>query len=223
MTETTQTEAQRVKAILERDRAEADREQRRREAELQVRSGNFANIADTVMEPTPEWVGKGDVMPFTPKQHNGTTRVFRTVRRVSNPLIVRMRNAGKISDDHFDACRWYRAQFDQAGLEGRYKSSHISLTGNTGGGGGLGQSPMALHESEAQARINFRAARDAMQAFYLRFFDAVVLDDVPLKRAARFAKCRTEAAPRRFRDCCNQLLDFLARNHFEVAPEEDAD
>lgn len=209
-------ERRRVQEILRRDREYEEREAARRRAIIEVDGKHLANLADTVVEPTPEWLAKGDVRPFSPKQPDGTVRVIRTVRRVSAPRVVKMHEAGKISDEHLSACLWYRYNYEAASLDGRYKSSHISLTGNVGGGGGAGQSPMALHEFEAIARNNYRAAKDSITDFYVRFFEAIVIGDVAMNRAAKFARCRNEKAPRRFRDCCEQLVQFIDKNCIEL-------
>ena len=67
---------------------------------------------------------------------------------------------------------------------------------------------MAMSEREAIARGNFRAARKAIPEHYLPFFDAIVLHDIPLCRAARLAKCRTERAPALFYELAQALADF---------------
>jgi hypothetical protein len=214
--EATRANRERVEAMLERDKADRIRERDRRLAELEVSHDNFINLSDTVIEPTPEWLEKGEVRPYTPKQPDGTARVVRTVRRLSLPRVLMMHQAGNLSDDHLAACIWYRSQFEEAGLQGRVKSSLLSLAGNVGGGGGGdGQFPMPLHEREAIARQLYRGARANLTAFYVRFFEAVALRDVPISRAARFARCRAERAPLRFRDCCNQVIEYMDKNEIE--------
>lgn len=215
-------EAARVKALIERDRADRIREADRKRAEIELANGSFVNIADSVVEPTPEWLAHVPHRSYTPKQPDSTVRVISTVRHDYLSRIMKMHRSGKLSDDHFAACIWYRDRHDMAGLHGRYKSSHISLTGNVGGGGnGAGQSPMALHEREASARVEYRAARAAITQFYVRFFEAVVINDVPLSRASRFARCRNEKAPARFRDCCKELYDFIERNGIDLKGDDD--
>jgi len=208
----------RVDAIIERDRADRQREIDRRVARSLVESGNYERITETVMEPTPEWLKKGDTMPFTPRQHDRTTRVFKTVRRVSTPIVLRMWKAGKLSDDHARACLWYRDRWESAGLDGRVKSSHLSLSGNTGGGsGGMGQAPMAIHEREAIARREYRDARDAIAPVLLRMFEAVVLGNVPLRRTERFVRCRNGQIKQRFIAACGDLMAHCERLGLEIS------
>lgn len=212
-----EAEAARVKAMLKRDRADASKERDRKAAELQVRDGVFVNLADTVIEPTPEWLRQGDVVAFTPKQPDGTVRKVSTVRRVVTPLIIRMWNAGKITDEQCAAALWYRATYEVAALEGRYSTSQWSATGSVQRSakiiGFVGH--VAMHQTEAEARDAFRTARNALPAFYLRFFEAVVLHDVPLRRAGRFARCPERKINHRFRMVIQQLADHCEQSGVE--------
>jgi hypothetical protein len=212
----------RVEALIKRDQIDRSKERDRRLAEMEVAKGVFVNLTDTVLEPTPEWLAKGEVGTFTPKQPDDTVRVIKTVRRVSNPVVARMHAAGRLSDAQYAACRWYRARHEAAGLEGRYKSSNLSLAGNVGGGtGGGGQAPMALHEFEAEARIQFRAARAKLTAFTLRFFEAVVLGDVPVSRSWRMSRAPKHKAETRFRDEAQRLANFCDENGIETGIRDD--
>lgn len=215
-----QQEADRVDALIKRDKKDRTRENDRKAAELEVADGRFVNLAETVVEPTPEWMAKGDTRTFIPKQPKDTTKIAKSVRRVVTPMVIRMLHDGRLTEDQASACVWYRAQYDAAGLSGRVKTAHISLTGNTGGGGGMGQAPMALHAREAEAREAFRAARAAITPFYLKFFDSVVIHDIPVSRAARFARCRNDRAPKRFKDTAQELLQHCERVKI-IVPEWD--
>ena len=214
-------EAQRVAAVIARDQADRVKEMDRKLAEIEVRGGVFINISSTVIEPTPEWLAKGEVRSFTPKQPEDTVRVIKSVRRVLTPKISRLYESGKLSQQHLEVCLWYRGRHEAAGLEGRYKSSNLSLAGNVGGGGGTAQNPMALHAFEAQARQEFRDARKAMPAALLRFFDAVVLSDVPIRRAARFARCHHSKVTRRLTECCIPLLAWCERSGIDLSGKFD--
>lgn len=205
-------EAERVAALIERDKADRIRERDRRLAELEVSHGNLINLSDTVIEPTPEWLEKGDVRPYTPKQIDNTVRTTKTVRRVITPIVARMHVAGKLNDDHLRSCLWYRKMHDEACLDGRYSSSRYMAGADFGSssrsihGGAGGHIPMTLHE--AYARQMFRAARSRLPAKYVRFFDAIVLDDVAIIRASRFARCRNSSAAPLFRDLAERLAKF---------------
>lgn len=215
-------ERKRVNGIIARDQADAAREQMRKQAEREMKGGNFEHIADTVVEPTPEWLEQGEVAPFTPRQHDGTTRIFRTVRRVQTPVIVRLHRAGKISDEQYTACAWYALTYEQAGMEGRYSSSQYSATGSVqrsvkvGGFGGH----MAMHATEAEAREAFRQAREAISAGALKFFESVVLHGVPIHRAKTHIRSSTRGLLGRFQLAVNQLVVHCRDEKIEVVPHE---
>lgn len=197
----------RVAALIARTKADRERELDRKAAEFQVSSGQTVNIGEAVIEPTPEWLCQGESRTFTPRLEDGTVRTVKAYRRVVTSIIDRMHQKGKLSDEQYDACRWYRVMHEIAGLEGRVKTSHLSLTGG-GSGGGSGQAPMALHESEAAARQAFRAGREAMTAMYLRFFEAIVLHDIPVSRSWIYSKSPKHKAEFRFRMIANELVVF---------------
>lgn len=210
-------ESDRVQAMLERDRVERVREAERAAAIIDLENGKSVSIVDAVIEPTPEWLEKGAVEWFTPRLEDGTVRTVKAARRPEAPLVMHLWGKGNLSDDQTRCCLWYRNRHEVAGLTGRVKTSHISLTGSGGGSGGAGQSPMALHEYEAKARAEFRAAREAMTAFYLKFFDSVVIHDIPLRRAARFARCRNDKAIMRFRAVAQELVEHCDREKVDLS------
>ena len=207
LSERQQDEQTRVDAMIERDKAERVREMERRRAEIEVRDGVFVNLADTVVEPTPEWIRKGDVRSYTPRQPDDTVRVVRTVRRVLTPVVARMWESGRLGDDQYRACLWYRDRFEAAGLEGRWSSSRYDPTSGGGSGGSAG-APIARHEYEARARAEYRAARSAITGFYLRFFEAIVLHDIPISRSWTFSRSPKHKAPARFRSAAQELAEF---------------
>lgn len=215
-----QAESERIDNMLSRDRADIVREQMRQQAEWEIKNGNFQHVADTVVPPTPEWLEQGDVQTFTPRQLDGTTRVFQTVRRVRAPVIVQMHRDGRISDEQYTACTWYCMTHEQAGLEGRFSSSQYSATSSvqrsakTGGFGGH----MAMHANEAEAREAFRFAREAIDSRYLAFFDQVVLGDVPLRRT-RF-KAASGRLLHHFTTVANQLVVHCRDQKITVVPHE---
>jgi hypothetical protein len=200
----------RVAALIARTKADRERELDRKAAEFQVASGQTVNIGEAVIEPTPEWMAQGESRTFTPRLEDGTVRTVKAHRRVVTLIIDRMHQKGKITDEQYDACRWYRINHEIAGLEGRVKTSNLSLAGGGSGGGGA-QAPMALHESEALARQEFRAAREAMTSMYLRFFDAIVLGDIPISRSWVYSKSPKHKAEFRFRMIANELVVFCQR------------
>ena len=205
----------RVEALIARDRVDRSREMDRKLAEHEVAAGVFVNLSDAVLEPTPEWLGKGETRTFYPRQLDETTRVIKTVRRVVTPITTRMHRAGKLSDEQSAACDWYRDCYEAAGLDGRYKTSSLGSTG--GGGTGLSCHPMARHAHEVEAREAFRKARKALPEHFLRGFDAVVLGDLPLRRAARFIRSDNSKIYYVFSTTCNKLVVWCQTNGIELA------
>lgn len=204
-----QEEADRVDALIKRDKKNRIRERDREAAELEVADGRFVNLGDAVVEPTPEWMEKGDTRTFIPKQPKDTTKIARSVRRVSVPTIVKLYNDGKLNEDHYHACMVYRRVYEEAGLDGRYKSNYLSITGNTGGGsGGMSQHPMARHHNEAEARQSYRQAKMVINPRFLQVFELVVIFDMSLRAAATKAKRDNSRIFHNFRYSCEQLVSF---------------
>jgi hypothetical protein len=205
-------ERRRVREMLDRDNEDYRKDIARAAAELEVREGVYVNIVESVMEPTPEWLAKGAVMPFVPKQPKGTTRAIRTVRRVSNPVVLLMHAKGKLTDDQLRACLWYDFTHEKAGLEGRFSTSrHDNSGGGTSGRnpGGAGHIPMT--EEEAEARIQFRRARNIIPHMYLKFFEMMVLDGLPVSRVWRFSTAPKHKAEARLRLVAQILADHCNR------------
>lgn len=207
-----EAERKRVEALIANDRQRRSADTARIEAEREIAAGRFANLDDAVVLPTQEWMDKGDTRSFTPRAPDGTVRSVTTFRRVLTPMVMRMLNAGKLTDDQAAACVWYRKTFEMAGLNGHSSSSQWnpnSTIRHTATCAGFGYVPSS--EVVALARDEFRAARAALEELYIPFFEAIVLDDIPMRSAARLAKCRNEKAPRRFRDVAEALLDHCQR------------
>lgn len=220
-----QEEEDRVAGLIKRDKKDRTRERDRKAAELEVADGRFVNLAETVVEPTPEWMTKGDTRTFIPKQPNDTTKIARSVRRVAVPTIVKLYNDGKLYEDHYHACMVYRRMYEEAGLDGRYKSNYLSLTGNTGGGtGGMSQHPMARHHDEAEARQLYRQARLVINPRFLQVFEFVVVFDLSLRSAATKAKRDNSRIFHNFRYSCEQLVSFWQGKGIDiVAPMREID
>lgn len=197
----------REQELIARDNEDYRRELIRKAAELDVGRGKTVSIVDAVVEPTEEWLAKGPVESFTPRLERGTTATVVAYRRKSASVLQRLHSKGGISDDQLAACIWYRHQYEVSGMSGRVKTTNFSLSSG-GGSGGMGQAPLALTEVEAIARDCLRTARQAIAPSLLRMFDSIVLHDLPLKRAARFVRCRNGAVGERFKSACDDLLAY---------------
>ncbi|MBB4859645.1 hypothetical protein HNO88_002974 [Novosphingobium chloroacetimidivorans] len=206
-------ERRRVRDLVERDRADTAREEMRQAAELEVREGVFVNLDDTVVAPTPEWMSKGPTRKFTPKAPDGTARSVSSVRRVLTPVIIALWTSDKLTLRQASACTLYRDTWERTGLEGRCSSSQYSLTATIHGSPVGGRIPMT--EWEAHARGLLRSARLSIPAHLRNFFDAVVVSDLPLRRAGRFTRCRNGRELPLLRQAAEALAD-----HFESVGQD---
>lgn len=212
-------ERERVDGMIRRDQEYRVKEKDRKAADMEVADGRFVNLTDTVVEPTPEWLEKAETRTFIPKQPKGTTKVIKSVRRITTPTIVKLYNDGKLHEDHYHACMIYRRMYEEAGIDGRYKSNYLSLTGNTGGGsGGMSQHPMARHHGEAEARQLYRQARMVINPRFLQLFELVVVFDLSLRAAATKAKRDNSRIFHKFRYTCEQLVLFWRGKGIDIVP-----
>ncbi|WP_066120476.1 hypothetical protein [Blastomonas sp. CCH2-A2] len=202
------SEARRVAAILARDEADRIAEQSRADAERNVRLGLPANEADLIIPPTPEWIAKGDAIPYRPR-HDGQwaslSEGITTMRRVLTPIATRLHRAGKLNDEQLSACTWYRRTYDEAGLEGAMPGTDFLKEVWT-----APQSRgMNFTEEQVAAQEQLRQARAAMPSAFVKFFEAVILYDIPVKRAARAHKCRFRHEVQCLRDCATSVSNYL--------------
>lgn len=204
-------EQQRVKALIERDRADQKKEIERAAAELKIREGLVVSAHETVVEPTPEWFQHGDAENYTPELPDGTVREIKTVRRVRVPIILRMLHRGQLDNDQYRALNWYSECYERAGLHGAIPSVQI---GKEVFGGGPDRVLFTEMQQEAQRAL--REARSAIPASMVRFFEAVVIDNIPITRASRFVRRKPATALRLFRNAARDVaikveaMGFLA-------------
>lgn len=181
--EARRNEQARVKAMIERDKADRAREYERAAAEIELASGKTAYVKETVMEPTPEWFQHGDAESFTPEVPDRTAIVLKTVRRVQTPIVKRMWTAGKLDIDQYRALTFYADCYEHAGLHG---SIPIAQIGKEVFGGGPDR--VLFTEAEQEAQRVLRMLRAVLTPHRVRFFEAVVIDNVPVARASRFIR-----------------------------------
>jgi hypothetical protein len=208
------SERRRVRAVLDHDRADRNREAYRRIAELQVANGEFANIADTVMEPTPEWLARHETRAYVPKQPDGTVRTIKTVRRVDLPVLIRLCSKGKIDFEQLMACKRYREAYERGGLAGRARIARYGLQGQLPIGSGGKPNPVPVLDHELDAREEFRAARRAIQARFRPFFEAIVLEECA-PGAVRRGVCQNGREMALFAALAQRLV-----NHYHAAEIE---
>lgn len=176
-------ERERVQAMIARDKADQMKEIERAAAELELASGKTAFVRETVIEPTPEWFQHGDAEDFTPEVPDRTSIVMKTKRRVLTPIVLRMLKADKIDSDQYRALAWYAQTYEAAGLLGNIPIVQI---GKEVFGGGPDR--VLFTEAQQEAQKQLRAVRSVITPHRVRFFEAVVIDNVPVARASRFIR-----------------------------------
>jgi hypothetical protein len=187
-------EQARVKAIIARDKADRMKEIERAAAEIKVRDGLVVSAHETVIAPTPEWFQHGDAQSYTPELENGTVREIKTVRRVRVPIILRMLHRGQIDNDQYRALNWYSECYEMAGLHG---SIPIAQVGKEVFGGGPDR--VLFTESQQQAQRLLREVKSELPKNRIRFFEAVVIDNIPITRASRFIRTKPANALKPFK------------------------
>lgn len=200
-------EQERQDAIIQRDIAYRKAEQDRAAAEIEIREGVFVNLADAVVPPTPELLAKGEfrnVSVAAEESHRGVhARSVQTVRRIVTTIPARLHRAGKINDDQFAACAWYRDQYEASGLEGNVKTVNFDqrIVGGLLGG-------IMFSERQISAQGEIRDARLLIGAKWRKFFDLVVIDDIGVKSAARIAKAGRNPV-QTLRDCADMIAAYV--------------
>lgn len=179
----------RARQLAERDRQEQMREIERAAAEIELKSGRLASIRETVVEPTPEWFQHGDSQPFTPEVPDRTAIVLSTVRRVRTPIILRMLHRGQIDNDQYRALNWYSECYELAGLHGNIPIAQI---GREVFGGGADR--VLFTEAQQEAQKLLREVKSVITPHRVRFFEAVVIGNVPITRASRFIRTKPNNA-----------------------------
>lgn len=127
------------------------------------------------------------------------------MRRVLTPIAKRMFHAGKLNEEQFSACTWYRRTYDEAGLEGTLPGTDFLKEVWT-----APQSRgMNFTEEQINAQEQLRQARSHIPAAFVKFFEAVVLNDIPVKRAARAHKCRYRHQVECLRECATAVSNYM--------------
>ena len=203
-------EEKRVAAIIERDKADRAADAAREAAKIELASGKHAYVVETHIPPTPEWLGKVEHEKFTPRQHDKTTVQIRTVRRVQSPQARKMLLAGVIDHQGYVACQWYECLYESAGFAGNVPSvdfeREVFASPST-------RAAFTDYQVEAQDALKF--IRKQIEARHLRLLDAMVLQNIPIKRAVRLARAFHREPAKAFGRAVDQLV--AAREQYKAA------
>lgn len=193
-------ERRRVKALLERDRADAAEERLRAELEAEVADGKRISLAEVALGPTPEQLAKGHYYRFTPRLPNGTVKTSIAYRRKHLPQVARLILSGVIDAAGFRDCVWYRNLYEKTGLSGNIPSidygREVFVAPHD-------RAMFADHQVEAQD--TFRFIRANIAPVNLVILDQVVLEDVPIYKAQRIIGAGWRSARRIFGEAVADL------------------
>jgi len=196
----------RERDLIAADRAHEEAERRRIEAEQAAENGHVANLQDTVVTPTPEWLGKGEVMPYTPRGRDGTVKSVVTVRRRLYDAVKHLEGRGVLDEEQAQACRWYRDLHEASQMD---RSAGIASYGETIRGDML-YGHLPLSEWIARARADLRGARATMPVGGQAAIDAVVINNLPLERAARATRVHRRIITVRLKTVASILANLRA-------------
>lgn len=196
-------EAGRVAGVIERDQNDARKEAERKAAIIQVSEGLTVNIGNTVIEPTPEWLTKGEVRAVAVGGDRWTDMPMSTVRRVVTSHADRAFAAGRITSRQAKACGWYREQHEMSGLAGNVPSSSFEPRIASSAHSGAAFSPR-----QVDAQDELRNARLLIPMRLRTFFDRVVIGDIAITSAAKIVHAGKDPLDS-FRCCADRVADYI--------------
>lgn len=148
------------------------------------------------------------VVPPRGIEHTAHVTVLRNVTRA--PIDIQ-HAAGRITERQHAAARQYRTDHDKAGFERPLVANY------TGGGGSGSGSPnyaglLAANNAQLDARQRLRDARRTIPQRLLLRFEAIVIEEQPLREVGEADGRTGNDAPRIaaewLRICCDQLADW---------------
>lgn len=175
----------RVRGIINRDLMDRDIDQRRRAARIEVAHGRFVNLQESRDTLPEEQLARDQFDPYETEKVEGTVREpIITVRRVDR--VTKLFRAGVLDIEEFACCVWYRDQWERSGLDPLIASNFDPKFGS----GAREFSHLARTSREAEARDEYRWARDFIPADVIGLFDQVVLHDSSVREASIRSGCK---------------------------------
>ena len=198
-------ERERVAGILDRDRADRLADHYRAEARIELASGNFANIGDSVEVPTREQFARaersGGFARFTPRGENGTSRTVTAYRRRDLPQVQRLVLSGAIDGDGLRNCIWYRNLVESAGLAGNIGSVDYGREVFS-----APHSRSAFSDAQVEKQDTLRRVKSLLPSTSCALLDQIVVSDVPLWRAVKASGLYTRSMRRSGRTAAQRLF-----------------
>ena len=194
-------EEQRVAAIIERDKADRAAEAAREAAKIELASGRHAFVVETHIDPTPEWKNQVEHEAYTPRQHDKTTVQIRTVRRLQVPQARKMLREGVIDLVGYVACEWYENLYEATGFTGNVRSVELQREVFA-----TSTSRAVFTDFQVEAQDTLKFIRSKISPRHLRLLEAMVLQNIPIKRAVRQARAFHRNPKEGFAKAVDQLV-----------------
>lgn len=186
-------ERRRVEDLLRRDREDRLADQAREDFRKARDSGGKVAERDVADGPTREQLAQGDFRMVSEVGTGDAREAAKVFRRMSVPTVQRMWAKGEISDDGLRACKWYSDTYDRSGLHGSMSSTDLQRE--------VFAQPTArglFTDNQIEAQDELRRVKEYMPTRFIKFFEAVVVKDVPIARCAHLAQRRYGAAKVKF-------------------------
>lgn len=132
------------------------------------------------------------------------------MRRLGNSTVLRMHKKGQITDEGFSACIWYARKYEQSGLEGS--------VGSVDYGKEVFSAPhdrIVFTERQQQAQSDIRAVNRELPKAFLKFFQKIVVENLPVHRAKRFCRIKSDRALAKFKEMTQTAYEAVK----DVDPE----
>lgn len=197
----------RTEAMLGGWREQQRSEQVLRSAVTEMEMGFTHNAHLAVLGPTPEQVAKGG-FGIRPVAVDGGTTNSRTVtgyRRREQITFQTLWRDGKLRDEAYAACMWFRRWYEFAQLE---PSAKVSSYEPVIPSGNKFYAHLPMNEGGAEARRIIRSALLTLPrepSFAKKIFILIAVHDYSLSDADRLAKCRKGLSKIILVKCANML------------------
>lgn len=197
----------RVEMMLGSWRSQNRSEEALRGAVAEMEMGFTHNAHLAVLGPTPEQVAKGGfgIRPVAVDEGANNTRTVTGFRRREQITLQTLWRDGKLRDDAYAACMWFRRWYDLAQLE---PSAKVSSYEPVIPSGNKFYAHLPINEAGAEARRIIRSALYTLPrepSFAKKIFILIAVHDYSLNEADRLAKIRKGLSKVIFVRCANML------------------
>lgn len=158
-------EADRVRALIDGERAEYDRQQRNARANMKAKQKGRP-VLKLIVDATPELIAKVDSEWVNPAEVSPSEQRIGRVRRMIAEPLDRLKRGGHITLRQYDAGDWWRKAHDTAGLVHSGRQGYEPRSGSTDF-----FAPLPTSERAAMARHSIRVMGAVVGAESRRMLD----------------------------------------------------